>query len=203
MLLQHIISILFARGISRAWKHSSGVSLLANARNVIQTRSPIEPVKWSSGLWSQSPLQRDDLFDPVHETDAGTQWNAIPSSNTWNASWFKEPCWQLLPQFIFIFLLTDAFWFRDCHALNASLILQMWLCHLAFCVGSAQMDRHPYHVAPCLHQLKSIWHLFVSLCCTDLSRLTLHCLCCDSSCTDALMSISSMCAALSGSTIKQ
>lgn len=189
MLLQHIISILFAQGISRAWKHSSGVSLLANGWNIIWTQCPIELVKWSSGLWSRSPLDRDDLFDPVHETEPGTQRHAIPNSNTWKASCFEERHWQLLPGLIFIFLLTDAFWFRDCHALNASLIPQMWLCHLAFCVGSAQMDRHPYHVAPCLHQLRSIWHLFVSLCCSDLSCLTLHCLCCDSSCTDTLMSI--------------
>lgn len=189
MLLQRIISILFAQGISRAWKHSSGVSLLASAWNINWTQSLIELVKWASGLWSQSPLDRADLFDPVNETEPGTQRHTIPNRTTWKASWFEEWHWQLLPALIFILLLTDAFWFCDCHALNASLTPQMWLCHLASCVCLAQMDRHPYHVRTCLHQLKSIWHLFAGLYCFDLYCLTLHLLCCVSPCTDSLMSI--------------
>lgn len=190
MLLQRIISILFAQGISRAWKHSSGVSLLANSWNIIWTHSHIEVFKRASGLWSQSPLNWADLFDPVHESELGMQQHAIPNHTTWKASWFEERHWQMLSMLIFIFLLTDAFWFCARHALNASLTPQMWLCHLATCVCSSQMDRHPYHLPLCLHQLKSIWHLSVSLCHADLYCLTLHSLCCNSPCTDTLMGIS-------------
>lgn len=144
MLLQRIISILFAQGIGRAWKHRSGVSLLADAWNINWTQCPIELVKWASGLWSQCPLDWADLFDPVHETEAGTQRRAIPNHDTWKAGWFEERQRQLLPVLIFIFLLTDAFCFRDRHTLNAGLTPQIRLCHLASCVCSAQMDRHLY-----------------------------------------------------------